>query len=390
MKLPAFLLLCILGLLPLSGQTPAASADYAAFEALAKQAAPGTPRDLGAEKYLTWLDGHRQALKDAALAFYAAHPADPRRWDAVMAAIKAPPYFIKEFGPDVATKGPAAIVADEAAVAGWKKQSETLTQAMLASADAPPALREDAEWGMFARDFRATSLAKSKGEAYDYSPFRTRFDAHAAKYAQLDVVAARANDYLGALERNLPGASTEIWRHLLAASNAALRTKAAERLNFLDITSKPVEMIFTAADGRPVDLAQLRGKVVLIDFWATWCGPCIAELPNIKKVYADYHDKGFEIVGIALENAKLLPNDTAEQTAAKHVAAKQVLNDFTAKENMPWPQYYDGKWWKNDISTKYAINGIPAMFLLDQSGTIVSTNARGEKLEAEVKRLLKL
>lgn len=368
-----------------------ADADYAAFQTLRKTPAPGSSRDIGAQKYYTWYDGHRQAVKTAALAFYAAHPSDPRRWEVVMAAVKAPPLFIESFGPDVETKGPAAIVQARAAVAAWLEQVAVLTQAMLASTDVPPALREDAEWGLFAKDFRATSLAKSKGEPYDYSPFKARFDAHVAKYAQLDVVAGRALDYLGALERNLPGASTEIWRHLQeSAPNEALRAKAAERLNFLELTSKPLEMAFTAVDGRPVDLRNLRGKVVLIDFWATWCGPCIAELPNVKKVYAAYHDKGFEIVGIALENGKLLPNDTSAQTAAKHVAAKKVLTDFTTKEEMPWPQYYDGKWWKNDISTKYAINGIPAMFLLDQEGRIVSTNARGEALEREVKRLLKL
>jgi thiol-disulfide isomerase/thioredoxin len=282
-------------------------------------------------------------------------------------------------------------VADEAAAAAWRDQGAALQQAMLAATDAPPALREDADWMLFAKDFRATSAAKARGEAYDYTPFQARFDAHAAKYAELDAVAGRALDYLGALERNLPGASTEVWRHLQeSAPNEALRTKAAERLNFLELTSKPLEMAFTAVDGRPVDLKNLRGKVVLIDFWATWCGPCIAELPNVKKVYAAYHDKGFEIVGIALENGRLLPNDTPEQAAAKHVAAKKVLTDFTTKEEMPWPQYYDGKWWKNDISSKYAINGIPAMFLLDQEGRIVSTNARGEMLEREVKRLLKL
>ena len=70
--------------------------------------------------------------------------------------------------------------------------------------------------------------------------------------------------------------------------------------------------------------------------------------------------------------------------------AKQVLTDFTAKHAMPWPQYFDGKYWKNDISTKYAITAIPAMFLLDQDGKVVSTNARGELLEKEVKRLLRL
>lgn len=391
MKSLLSLFLCAFSCVALSAQ-PAASADadYAAFQALRQEKPPGLPKDIGAENYLTWVDGNRQAVLAAALAFQAAHPADPRRWDAVMAAVKNPPYFITGFGPDVATKGPAAIIPDPAAVAAARQQAEELTSAMLASADAAPALREDAEWGLFAKDFRATSAAKAKGEPYDYSGFPARFDAHAAKYAQLDVVAGRAADYLGALERNLPGASTAIWQHLKDAPNAALRTKAAERLNFLELTSKPLEMDFTAVDGRPVDLKQLRGKVVLIDFWATWCGPCIAELPNVKQVYAAYHDKGFEVVGIALENGKLQPGDTPEQAAAKHVAAKKVLTDFTTKENMPWPQYYDGKWWKNDISTKYDINGIPAMFLLDQTGRIVSTNARGEVLEREVKRLLKL
>jgi len=377
---------------PLQGQTAATSADtdYAAFEALGKAPAPGSPKDIGVGKFLLWLDGHRQAIKSAAFAFYDAHPTDPRRWHAVMTSVKAPPLFIKTFGPDVETKGMSAIIADEAAVAEWKKQSDAVNQAMLASSDAPPALCEEAEWAVFAQDFRATSAAKTKGEPYDYSVFRARFDAHLAKYALLEVVVTRATDYLGALERNLPGASMEVWQHLLDAPNAALRAKAAERLNFLGLTSRPLEITFTSVDGRAVDLKNLRGKVVLIDFWATWCGPCVAELPNVKAVYAAYHDKGFEVIGISLENSQVSAKDTPEQADAKLVKAKKVLTDFTAKNEMPWPQYFDGKFWKNEISAKYAIKSIPAMFLLDQNGIVVSTNARGEKLESEVKRLLKL
>jgi thiol-disulfide isomerase/thioredoxin len=392
-----YLLLCFVLAAPLAAQTPApieatpADRDYAAFEALLKESPPGSPKDLGgAGKFLTWIDGHLQKVTAVGLAFYAAYPTDARRWYAVLALSNQPPYFARGFGPDVEDKWVAAAIIDAAAKTAWQQNVEKLNQALLASADAPASAREAIEFSMFSKDFRATSAAKAKGEPFDYSGFRARFDAHVAKYAALDVVADRASDYLGALERNLPGASAEVCRHLLAAPNAALREQAAAQVKVFEIMSRPLVMAFTAIDGRTVDLKSLRGKVVLIDFWATWCGPCIAELPNVKKVYATYHDKGFEVVGIALEDGKLLPKDTPEQTAEKMAKAKKVLTDFTAKENMPWPQYFDGQYWKTDVAAKYGIGSIPAMFLLDQEGKVVSTNARGELLEKEVKRLLKL
>jgi len=367
-----------------------ADGDYAALEALRKATPPAPPKEMGAEKFYTWMDGQRQQGSAAALAFYAAYPTDARRWDVVLAMVNQPPLFIRSFGPEVETKGMAAAVIDEAAKTAWEQQVDGLKQALLASTDAKPAQREQVEWSLFAKDFRATSAAKAKGETYDYSPFRARFADHVKKYVALDVVAARAADYLGALERNLPGASVPEWKLQLDAPNAALRESAATKLKALEAQAKPLEIAFTAVDGREVDLKKLRGKVVLVDFWATWCGPCIAELPNIKKVYAEYHAKGFEIIGIALENGKLTPKDTPEQVAAKMAAAKKILTEFTTKEEMPWPQYFDGKFWKNDYAELYDIKGIPAMFLIDQDGKTVSTNARGEKLEAEVKRLLKL
>jgi thiol-disulfide isomerase/thioredoxin len=293
----------------------------------------------------------------------------------------------------VETKGLAAAEIDEAAKAAWEARGDALRRTLLASPDATPVQKERMDWYFFARDFRATTAAKNKGEKFDYEPFRQRFRAYVATYGSLPAVTTRAADYLGALERALPGAGAKEWQLLQeAGSHEALRQQAAEQLAKLakesDLKTKPLELAFTAVDGRAVDLAKLRGKVVLVDLWATWCGPCIAELPNIKQVYAAYREHGFEIVGIALENGRLLPADTPEQHAEKMAKAAKVLNDFTAKNEMPWPQYFDGKYWQNDLAQRFAITAIPAMFLLDREGRVVSTNARGEALEREVRRLL--
>ena len=122
--------------------------------------------------------------------------------------------------------------------------------------------------------------------------------------------------------------------------------------------------------GKPISVANYKGKVVLIDFWATWCGPCVAELPNVLKAYEKHHSKGFEIIGISLDQ---------DQTK---------LTTFTQQKNMPWQQFFDGKGWANKLAAKYGVNSIPATYLLDGDGKIIAKNLRGEDLEQAVAKAL--
>lgn len=148
-----------------------------------------------------------------------------------------------------------------------------------------------------------------------------------------------------------------------------LKQEANKQLARLEAVGKPVEIKFKATDGREVDLAALKGKVVLVDFWATWCGPCVAELPKVLAAYKELNPKGFEIVGISFD-----------QDRAK-------LDKFVQNRQMPWPQYFDGKGWENDFGRRFGITSIPAMWLIGKDGKLVDLNAR-ENLAGKVEKLL--
>jgi len=135
------------------------------------------------------------------------------------------------------------------------------------------------------------------------------------------------------------------------------------------VTGKPLKLAFTAVDGRQVDVSQMAGKVVLVDCWATWCGPCVAEMPHVRKTYKELHDRGFEIVGISFD------------------LDRSDLTKFVSQNAMPWPQYFDGHGWTNAINNQFQIRAIPTMYLLDKKGVLRETNAR-ENLSDKVRALL--
>jgi thiol-disulfide isomerase/thioredoxin len=136
---------------------------------------------------------------------------------------------------------------------------------------------------------------------------------------------------------------------------------------------QPLEIAGPTLDGGSFDVKDWHGKIVLVDFWATWCGPCVAEIPNVKKVYNRYHKDGFEVVGVSLD-------ENPENLAA-----------FVKKHELAWPQIIfpdpAQRKWDSPLVRRYDIHGIPAMFLLDREGKIASRDIDGERLASLVEQL---
>lgn len=198
-------------------------------------------------------------------------------------------------------------------------------------------------------------------------PFVTAYPKDEMGAALLNTVTYQESD---------SAARMELYKRMMRDYPGSRYTKYVPgKLRQADGLNKAFELKFTdVVSGKEVSMADYKGKVVAIDFWATWCGPCIAELPKMKKLYEELHAKGFEIIGVSLDQ----PEDKGGLTK---------LKDFVAKENMPWAQYYQGNYWDSEFSKSWGINAIPCLFLIDQNGNLIDVEAR-EGLEAKVKALL--
>lgn len=155
---------------------------------------------------------------------------------------------------------------------------------------------------------------------------------------------------------------------------AEFAEKFVGKARLIELPGNKMEVFGKTLEGNEFDWGSYRGKVVLVDFWATWCGPCLQELPNVLANYKKYHDKGFEVVGVNLDNEK------------------SQIQGFVEKYKIPWtnifPENPESRGWSHPMTTYYGIESIPSVILVDQEGKVVSTMARGPELGRLLEQLL--
>jgi thiol-disulfide isomerase/thioredoxin len=139
-----------------------------------------------------------------------------------------------------------------------------------------------------------------------------------------------------------------------------------------DLTGKQIPITGTLYEGGQFDIAKWKGNVVLVDFWATWCGPCRAMLPELQVLHERYQSRGFEIVGVNLDEDR------------------DALKGFLEETPLPWPNIVDAESpAEGQMAKRYGIVGIPTTFLLDKDGKLVATNLHGEQLATKIEALLR-
>ena len=292
----------------------------------------------------------KHAVHDAAAEFLAQHPADPNAGTALLWKIAN-----TEFSGSTEERS--------ALLASLSSETNSFLQDHPQPAGTESKIREELLYCYLDNDDlihtpqQAGDLAERIGEFLASNP---------ATENRIKLQIARANLLL----KQDPTKGTTYLEKLSQDTDPELAAAAQAALIKAKLVGNKLDLQFVDTEGKQIDLEQLQGKVVLIDFWASWCPDCVRELPQVQQVYRDYSAKGFTVLGISLDRDR------------------SAMTNFIAKKLIPWPQYFDGKGWKNDLVTKYSVREIPELWLINKQGVVETTSGDVTQLANKVQQLL--
>lgn len=311
------------------------------------QRGPNT-RPTTQEQYQSELMQNSMELAASAVAFIEKYPDDPRRWDATLLEI------ISSTGVERLRGHPDPV--------GYISQLRALATVQ----QAPAEVRAQARYILFELSLdeylREDPSVTAQSIVGDLRQFTLDFPT----FPHLDALTYQVSR---SLYRSPGGESEALLAELANSGQGPIADRARAELAGRARLKSPLDLHFTATDGSDVDFTKLRGKVVLVYFWATSNPESCERLPEVVGVYQKLHAQGFEVVGISFDQSK------------------NALMNFTFSNNMVWPEYCDGKVWENAIASAFGVHWIPTAWLVNKQGYVVSTQGLGD-LEAQVEKLL--